>query len=74
MEVSQLLVNSHLGKSKFKQSETFSPQGQDRTGESGEAWMFPKHALSRRLKREEHVSNVFVKHVQFRDCRLVVFC
>lgn len=34
MEVSQLLVNSHLGKSKFKQSETFFPQGQDR-GEWG---------------------------------------
>lgn len=30
MEVSQLLVNSHLGKSKLKQSETFFPQGQDR--------------------------------------------
>lgn len=30
MEVSQLLVNSHLGKTKFKQSETFFPQAQDR--------------------------------------------
>ena len=30
MEVSQLLVNSLLGKTKFKQSETFLPQGQDR--------------------------------------------
>lgn len=29
MEVSQLLVSSHLGKSRFEQSETF-PQGQDR--------------------------------------------
>lgn len=30
MEASQLLVNSHLGKIKFKQSETFFPQGQDK--------------------------------------------
>jgi len=30
MEVSQSLINSHLGKTEFKQSETFSPQGQDR--------------------------------------------
>lgn len=30
MEVSQLLVNSHLGKTKFKQSETSSPQGPGR--------------------------------------------
>lgn len=71
MEVSQLLVNSLSGKSKFKQRH-FPPR--DRTGESGEAWMFPRHVFLRWLKREELVSNVFVKHVQFRDCRLVVLC
>lgn len=45
MEVSQLLINSHFGKTKFKQSERFSPR--DRTGKSGEASLIPVHNISR---------------------------
>lgn len=68
MEVSQLLVSPHLGKSKFEQR--LSPRGK----KSGEVWMFPMYVLPRCLKREKLASNVFVTHVQLRNCSLAALC